>query len=230
MAAPVPPIPGSRTAPVRAADNDACAHLRVCGFSDEDDWVTCAECGGTVAPYVERRAVGRPRLFTVEAQERIIDGLANGEMQATAAAAAGIEGATLRLWLESKDPEFKAFQHRVRVARGESRARVERLVAITKPEQWLKNAARNSLAPNEFPDDSWADKREVTGTVRHAHLHAHADVKVRDAEIDYSKLSDEQLAALEAAHEALALPEHVPDVGDGAEVIDVEGDEDVDGD
>jgi hypothetical protein len=206
-----------------------CPHERVYGFESDLGWACCDGCGATLAPEVfKRKTGGRPSSFTVDVQERIIEGVGQGEYTATAAAAAGISGETLRLWLDSKDPLFKSFQKRLRKAKGEFRARMERLAAVQKPEYWLKHVGRNSMAPAEFPDDRWTDYRQVDGKIAHAHVHAH--VPVSASEIDYSKLTKEQLDALEAAHLALgptdanALPEHAGNVID-ADVVDDEADD-----
>jgi hypothetical protein len=210
------PVPYVGAERLRSWDAFDCPHTEVWGFLDE--YCICVECASTIGPTKKRDIAGAPLKFSAEAMERIIDGLRNGEMQSTAAAAAGVSPQTLNIWLSRKEPEYRGFQTRVIKARGECRARMERLISATDPKAWLKAVARRPIGEaSEHTDDSWADKQEVTGTIKHAHLHAHVTAE----EFDYSKLTDEELRVLDGAHARLALEAPKPPVNAiDAEIVD----------
>lgn len=144
-----------------------------------------------------KRPRGRPTTLTPEIQEKIIQAVRAGNYLETAAAYAGVPKNTLHDWLRRGAKEKRGIYHEFSVlvekALAEAEMRDVLIIGKAAEENWQAAAWR---LERKFPD-RWGRKDrhavEHSGEIRHTH------------KIDLSKLSDEELTALERIAEKLSV-------------------------
>jgi len=155
---------------------------------------------------------GRKCKLTPEAERIILDALRKGAFAHVAAAAAGIDDATLRRYLASDDERFKPFQAAYEVAKAGARIDAEARVFQDDPLAWLR------LGPGRATDErpGWTDPPKrlehsgpgggpvaIAGTVAAA-----ADPTILAEERELRKLApEERRKVLSEARRLAGVPE-----------------------
>lgn len=144
---------------------------------------------------------GRPTKLTSDVQQKLCDAIRAGNYLATAAAFAGVSESTLHNWLKRGANEAKGRHHdlaaAVEKAMADAEARDVALISKAAADGTWQAAAWR--LERRFPD-RWGRRDRLDATVKGGITHVSMD------RADFSRLSKEELEALEGLYEKLLGP------------------------